>query len=163
MSTTKAADVALTYSGKGPGSIFVIDFGIASRGAAINFLSQCAHEGIAQLHRSPSSVRGRHAFRFPHEEEMLFPPMTMLECTGCSERSGKRLVMVRPTVSTMRPDTSGIEEPEDMPRTQLVPPPDSVSGAAQTEPSPSVGASLPVTTSLNTHCIRLSVPLPRLE
>ena len=42
MSTTKSPKVALQYSGKGPGSIFVIDFGMASRGAAIQFLSQCA-------------------------------------------------------------------------------------------------------------------------
>ena len=44
MSTTKSPEVALQYSGKGAGSIFVIDFGMATRGAAIQFLSQCAHE-----------------------------------------------------------------------------------------------------------------------
>jgi hypothetical protein len=43
-SCTKSPKVALQYAGKGPGSIFVIDFGIGSRGAAIQFLSQCAHE-----------------------------------------------------------------------------------------------------------------------
>ena len=57
MSTTKSAKVALDYSGKGPGSILVIDFNMASRGAAIQFLSQ-----------------------FPHEEELLFPPLTAMGC-----------------------------------------------------------------------------------
>ena len=44
MSTTKSPAVALDYSG-GPstkGSIFVIDFDMNSRGAAIQWLSQCA-------------------------------------------------------------------------------------------------------------------------
>jgi hypothetical protein len=39
--TSESAEVALNYSGKGPGSIFAIDFNMASRGAPISFLSQC--------------------------------------------------------------------------------------------------------------------------
>jgi hypothetical protein len=117
MSTTPLAKVALQYSGKGPGSIFVIDFGAASRGAAIRFLSQCAHGD------SPPPKKAAHALtddipcplRFPHEDELLFPPMTFLECAGHSERNGKRLVMVKATVSTAMPDTSGIQKPDDVP------------------------------------------------
>jgi len=92
MSTTKSPEVALTYSGSGPGSIFVIDFDIATRGAAIRFLSQ-----------------------FPHEEELLFPPMTALQSTGYSVRHRKRLVKVNASVSTAIADTSGIEQPDDVP------------------------------------------------
>jgi len=93
MSTTLDPSVAVTYSGKGPGSIFIIDFGIASRGASLQFLSQ-----------------------FPHEAELLFPPNTMLECKEHTARSNKRLVVVAPTVSTARPDTSGISTPADVPK-----------------------------------------------
>ena len=41
--------------------------------------------------------------------------MTALQSTGHSERGGKRLVTVQATVSTNRPDTSGIQNPEDVP------------------------------------------------
>jgi hypothetical protein len=94
MSTTPLPEVAVKYSGKQEeaGSIFAIDFDMASRGAEIDWLSQ-----------------------FPHERELLFPPCTMLECTGYFMRGAKRLVMVRATVSTAMPDTSGIEEPDDVP------------------------------------------------
>jgi len=53
--TSESAEVALNYSGKGPGSIFAIDCNMASRGAPTSFLSQ-----------------------FPHEVEPLFPLMMML-------------------------------------------------------------------------------------
>ena len=92
MSTTLDPAVALFYSGKGPGSIFIIDFGMASRGASLQFLSQ-----------------------FPHEAELLFPPKTMLECKQHATRGNKRFVVVAPTVSTARPDTSGISTPDDAP------------------------------------------------
>ena len=59
MSTTKSPAVAMDYSGGSatPGSIFVIDFDMNSRGAAIQWCSQ-----------------------YPHEEELLFPPCTGLAC-----------------------------------------------------------------------------------
>ena len=94
MSTTSNPEVAFDYSGGAhtKGSILALDFDMASRGAAIDWLSQ-----------------------FPHERELIFPPNTMLECTGYSTRGTKRLVMVRATVSTAMPDTSGIEKPDDVP------------------------------------------------
>jgi len=98
MSTTTDPEVALTYAGKGPGSIFIIDFGMASRGASLQFLSQ-----------------------FPHEAELLFPPKTMLECKEHVTRGSKRLVVVAPTVSTARPDTSGISTPDDAPSAKKQP------------------------------------------
>ena len=73
MSSTPSPEVAVKYSGnEAAGSIFAIDFDMASRGAAIDWLSQ-----------------------FPHEKELLFPPCTMLECTGHAMRGTKRLVLVR--------------------------------------------------------------------
>jgi len=92
MSTTTDPAVAVSYAGDGPGSIFIMDFGMASRGASLRFLSQ-----------------------FPHEDELLFPPKTMLECKEHVQRGNKRLIDVSPTVSTARPDTRGINRPEDMP------------------------------------------------
>ena len=48
MSTTRSPEVALDYSGGGRrGSIFAIDFDMASRGAAVQWLSQCAHAPFA--------------------------------------------------------------------------------------------------------------------
>ena len=55
-------------------------------------------------------------FRFPHEAELLFPPKTMLECKRHATRGDKRFVVVGPTVSTARPDTSGINTPDDVPK-----------------------------------------------
>jgi hypothetical protein len=117
MSTTKSPEVALTYSGSGPGSIFVIDFDIATRGAAIRFLSQCVHEqGPHRNHQHlPLTPTAPRHSRFPHEEELLFPPMTALQSTGYSVRHRKRLVKVNASVSTAIADTSGIEQPDDVP------------------------------------------------
>ena len=111
MSTTLDPEVALFYTGKGPGSIFVIDFGMASRGASLQFLSQ-----------------------FPHEAELLFPPKTMLECKNHDQRGNKRLVVVAPTVSTARPDTSGIDTPDDVPK-KLTPAAAATQAEAQAPPS----------------------------
>ena len=84
MSTTKSAAVALDYSGGGatPGSIFVIDFGMSSRGASIQWVSQ-----------------------YPHEEELLFPPCTGLASLGFSQHGVKRCIRVEAQVSTARLDT----------------------------------------------------------
>ena len=84
MSTTKRAAVALDYSGGGatPGSIFVIDFGMSSRGASIQWVSQ-----------------------YPHEEELLFPPCTGLASVGFSQHGVKRCIRVEAQVSTARLDT----------------------------------------------------------
>jgi len=92
MSTTADPKVAVFYAGTGPGSVFMIDYTIASRAADISFLSQ-----------------------FPHEKEFLFPPNTMLECTRHETRGDKRLVVVAPTVSTNTPRTNSIMEPDTVP------------------------------------------------
>merc|ERR1711935_1189398 len=92
MSTTPSAEVAVFYAGTGKGSIFVVEFSMASRGANIAFLSQ-----------------------FPHECELLFPPFTLLECKGHTARGGKRLVLVEATVSTNLPDTARITNPDTVP------------------------------------------------
>ena len=100
-STTTSAEVAFKYSGRGRGSILVLDFNMSSRGASISFLSQ-----------------------FPHEEEHLFPPFTSFQCTDHSERhptarGPKRLLLVTPGVSTRRPDTSALLTPETRPPSRL--------------------------------------------
>ena len=51
----------------------------------------------------------------PHEKELLFPPLTALECRGYSQHGTKRLVAVQATVSTARPDTSFIVDPTTIP------------------------------------------------
>ena len=89
--------MAFNYSGDGRGSIMVLDFNMGSRGAAIQFLSQ-----------------------FPHEEELLFPPFTSFQCTEHSEhrlttKGNKRLLLVTPEVSTKRPDTKLLIDPETVP------------------------------------------------
>ena len=84
--------VLLVCSG-GPvtkGSIFVIDFDMNSRGAAIQWLSQ-----------------------YPHEEELLFPPCTGLACTDVCERGAKRCLAVSAQVSTARLDTRELADRMD--------------------------------------------------
>jgi Ran GTPase-activating protein (RanGAP) involved in mRNA processing and transport len=96
-STSRNPAVAIDYSGGAftSGSLFVLDFDLGSRGAAIHFLSQ-----------------------YPAEEELLFPPCTGLSCTGYSIRGAKRLILLRPQVSTERPDTSEIITPVSIPGTR---------------------------------------------
>ena len=96
MSTTLDPCVAIDYSGGAftAGSLFVIDFDMASRGAAINWLSQ-----------------------YPAEEELLFPPCTGLSCTGYSVRGAKRLICLKPSVSTKRPDTDELVNTKYVPGT----------------------------------------------
>jgi hypothetical protein len=55
-------------------------------------------------------------FRFPHERELLYPPMTSLQTIRHSTRKGKRLETVRATVSTARPRTSDIDKPDTDPQ-----------------------------------------------
>ena len=76
------------------GSIFVIDFDMNSRGAAIQWLSQ-----------------------YPHEEELLFPPCTGLACTDACQRGAKRCLAVSAQVSTARLDTRELAEPATVPGT----------------------------------------------
>ena len=83
MSTSAKESVALQYSG-GPGvegAIFVIDFAIGARGAAVQWLSQ-----------------------YPHEQELLFPPCTALTCVDHHSREKKRCILVSAQVSTNRND-----------------------------------------------------------
>lgn len=96
-STTLDPCVAIDYSGGlfESGSLFVIDFDLTSRGASVGFLSQ-----------------------YPQEEELIFPPCTGLSCAGYSVRGAKRLILLRPTVSTERPDTSEIVDTQYVPGTR---------------------------------------------
>jgi hypothetical protein len=58
-STTTKPDVALKYSGKAKGSIFELEFTMTSRGASIQFLSQCAaapREAPPRPSREPSDA-----------------------------------------------------------------------------------------------------------
>jgi hypothetical protein len=120
---------------------------MASRGASLQFLSQCAplgpHHGTPP--RDPitgplfgvspldpqwdPALRLRALWcRFPHEAELLFPPSTMLECkqhvVRRNKRRNMRLVEVVPSVSTARADTSGITTVDDAPsaKNQSTPP-----------------------------------------
>merc|ERR1719453_1211538 len=89
---TQDAKVALEYTGKGPGSILSGEYSATTRGASLQFLSQ-----------------------FPHEDEYLFPPKTMIECLSHQTRGNKRLAMVRLTVNPKIPDTSAILTPDTVP------------------------------------------------
>ena len=74
MSTTKERGVALSYAGEQRGSLFQIEFTDANRGAALQFLSQ-----------------------YPAEEELVFPPGTMLTCMGedaLTEHPNTRLLRI---------------------------------------------------------------------
>jgi len=96
MSTTRSPEVALDYSGgqDTPGSIIIADFEMGSRGASIQFLSQ-----------------------YPHEDELLFPPLTTLSTRKVVRRGAKRLVMVSVEISTSVPDTAEIHTASDVPGT----------------------------------------------
>lgn len=89
---TQNAKVALEYTGKGPGSILSGEYSATTRGASLQFLSQ-----------------------FPHEDEYLFPPKTMIECLSHQTRGNKRLAMVRLSVNPKIPDTSAILTPDTVP------------------------------------------------
>ena len=127
MSTTRKREVASVFSGSVAGSIFEIDFSAESRGADLQFLSQ-----------------------YPAEEEMLYPPLTQLECLGATGTAGgKRMFKVRATFQTdtrLRDWTASIESLEQVPN-------QAQAGAAgpstqqQTEPVPKILAlfSAPLT------------------
>ena len=53
---------------------------------------------------------------------LLFPPCTGLSCTSYSIRGPKRLILLKPTVSTKRPDTDEISDPRYVPGTVPTPP-----------------------------------------
>ena len=70
MSTTFDQGVAQSFAGTGRGSIFKIKFTVANRGASLSFLSQ-----------------------YPAENEIAFPPGTLLSCTQEEElANGQRLL-----------------------------------------------------------------------
>ena len=97
MSTTTSPEVALDYAGGGgaQGTIFAIDFDMASRGADIQWLSQ-----------------------YPHEVELLFPPCTCLSTVDVYPGSrGLRCALLSANISTARPDTGKILLPTDAPGT----------------------------------------------
>lgn len=96
MSTTRSPAVALDYSGgqETPGSILIADFEMGSRGASIQWLSQ-----------------------YPHEDELLFPPLTTLSTRRVSRKGAKRLIKVSIDISTAVPDTAEIFTAVDIPGT----------------------------------------------
>ena len=100
-STTLDPGVAVDYSGGAltTGSLFVIDFDLTSRAASVKWLSQ-----------------------YPNEEELIFPPCTGLSCRGHSTRGKKRLILLRPTVSTAKPNTADVDDTKYVPGTVRVPP-----------------------------------------
>ena len=74
MSTTEAKEVAQSYAGDDFGSLFQIEFDAVSRGAQLGFLSQ-----------------------YPKEEELVYPPGTMLTCMAVEPLEGqasKRLLRI---------------------------------------------------------------------
>jgi len=94
MSTTASPAVAVDYSGgeETPGSILIMDFEMGSRGASVQWCSQ-----------------------YPHEAELLFPPLTTLSTRRVTSRGAKRLVLCSVDVSTAVPDTGDILVPNDVP------------------------------------------------
>jgi hypothetical protein len=82
MSTTEAKEVAQSYAGDDVGSLFQIEFDAVSRGAHLGFLSQ-----------------------YPKEEELVYPPGTMLTCMAVEPLEGqasKRLLRISCSIN---PDT----------------------------------------------------------
>ena len=80
MSTTFDQGVAQSFAGTGRGSIFKIEFTVASRGASLSFLSQ-----------------------YPAENEIAFPPGTLLSCTNKEAlTNGQRLLHLQ---AFSNPDT----------------------------------------------------------
>jgi hypothetical protein len=95
-STTEDFEVAVKYSGgkENKGTILELEFGIDSRGADIQFLSQ-----------------------YPEEKEWLWPPCTSLTCSKDSIRNdgAKTIVNVRAAVTQKGPDVSRIVKCIDRP------------------------------------------------
>jgi len=67
MSTTEAKEVAQSYAGDDCGSLFQIEFDAGNLGARLGFLSQ-----------------------YPKEEELVFPPGTMLTCMAVEPLEGQK-------------------------------------------------------------------------
>ena len=79
MSTTEAKEVAQSYAGDDFGSLFQIEFDAANLGAQLGFLSQ-----------------------YPKEEELVYPPGTMLTCMAVEPLEGqasKRLLRIRCSIN----------------------------------------------------------------
>jgi hypothetical protein len=126
-STTTKPDVALKYSGKAKGSIFELEFTMTSRGASIQFLSQCAADAKQYRTHAASTPTRPHARcasarcrRFPHEEELLFPPRTAFQCIEHTPYRPthlglKRIVKVSVQVCPRCEDTSQIVHPTTVP------------------------------------------------
>ena len=53
--------------------------------------------------------------QYPHEDELLFPPLTTLSTRKVVRRGAKRLVMVSVEISTSVPDTAEIHTASDVP------------------------------------------------
>ena len=82
MSTTEAKEVAQSYAGDDVGSLFQIEFDAANLGAQLGFLSQ-----------------------YPKEEELVFPPGTMLTCMAVEPLEGqasKRLLRINCSINPDR-------------------------------------------------------------
>ena len=77
MSTTEDREVAFNYSTfKGAGLLFEVRMGAMDRGADLSWLSQ-----------------------YPHEKEVLFPPMTLLEVQDCIAEGGTLVVHLNADVN----------------------------------------------------------------
>lgn len=97
MSTTKDPLTAVRYAGSvDAGSIMQLTFDIGSRGAMVNWLSQ-----------------------YPAEEELLYPPCTSLTCAKMQQVGCRRVLQVKASVSTRRPDVSWCKQPTDEPTENL--------------------------------------------
>jgi len=88
MSTTTAKEEALKYARRSPGMIlFEISQGFVARGASISWLSQ-----------------------YPNEEEILLPPLSVLEVVGTHVEGAVLVVELRPA---MMPPKSALKTGED--------------------------------------------------
>ena len=90
MSTTLDKQVALDYAASqgGAGIVFELAMGMVDRGADLSWLSQaprlspsnCVETASSSLPNLHTSHHPRvHALQYPHEREILFPPLTGIE------------------------------------------------------------------------------------
>ena len=85
LSTTLDRKVAFDYAGNNPGKpglIFEVQMGMVDRGAELKWLSQCARRPPSTACSLAQLLDRRRALADPHEEEILFAPLTGLEVHG---------------------------------------------------------------------------------
>ena len=89
MSCTRSKDVSLAYAAnqqqKGPGMVLEVQMGMVDRGADLTWVSQarysprCRPRDAATLRPRGTSPSISHVAQYPHELEILFPPLTSIE------------------------------------------------------------------------------------